>query len=168
MVCFFLRVHAIPTLIPAESIMNPQASVWQKFVSKLSLRTVIRRVRQINTNNNIQQLNQTASRSINASTCTSMAKFPTSSYNRTFLLMIDNGCPCYLHRLPTPIDLLLVVELQPLTSFGIELEIPISCVLAWSSNEDQPVVEAGIYHHSKGARNGAGKYWWPMDIYCKN
>ena len=114
---------------------------------------------------NIQQLKETAAISVNAKSCINMAKLPEGSYNKAFLLTMDNGAQV-VARIPNPYlppRISTASEVATLDFFRNELDIPVPRVFAWSSDKDQPVgAEYIIMEKAPGEE--LGKSWSSMDI----
>ncbi|PYI35690.1 phosphotransferase enzyme family protein [Aspergillus indologenus CBS 114.80] len=117
---------------------------------------------------NIEALKQAAARSVNAEVCVKLTKLPEGSYNKAFLLTMDNDVQV-IAKIPNPYipqKFVTASEVATLEFLRNELGIPVPRVFAWSSKKDQPVgVEYIIME--KAAGNELGKSWPTMDISAK-
>ncbi|KMU75157.1 hypothetical protein CISG_10367 [Coccidioides immitis RMSCC 3703] len=114
---------------------------------------------------NVEELKQTAARSVNAEFCVKITKLPEGSYNKAFLLTMDNDVQV-IAKIPNPYipqNFVTASEVATLDFLRSELGIPVPRVFAWSSKKDQPVgVEYIIME--KAAGNELSKSWPTMDI----
>ncbi|KAI9731010.1 MAG: hypothetical protein M1834_005471 [Cirrosporium novae-zelandiae] len=114
---------------------------------------------------NIEMLKETAARSVNASSCISMAKLPEGSDNRVFLLTMGNGVQV-VAKIPNPYlpqKVVIASEVVTLDFFRNVLNIPVPQVFAWSSNKDQAIgVEYIIMEKAPGKE--LRESWATMDI----
>ncbi|KAK2760891.1 hypothetical protein FQN54_002131 [Arachnomyces sp. PD_36] len=113
----------------------------------------------------IEQLKQTAAKSVNAKSCISMTKLSEGSYNKAFSLIMDNGVQV-VARIPNPYlpqRVSTASEVATLDFLRNELEIPVPQVFAWSSDKDQPVgAEYIIMEKAPGQE--LWKSWPSMDV----
>ncbi|KAE8153098.1 phosphotransferase enzyme family protein [Aspergillus avenaceus] len=114
---------------------------------------------------NVDELKQTAARSVNAKICVKITKLPEGSYNKAFLLTMDNDVQV-IAKIPNPYipqKFITASEVATLDFLRNELSIPVPRVFAWSSKKDQPVgVEYIIME--KAAGKELSKSWPTMDI----
>ncbi|KAL6233340.1 hypothetical protein BDW75DRAFT_193391 [Aspergillus navahoensis] len=90
---------------------------------------------------NVEELKQTAARSVDAEFCVKITKLPEGSYNKTFLLTMDNDVQV-IAKIPNPYipqKFVTASEVAALDFLRNELGIPVPRVFAWSSKKDQPV-----------------------------
>ncbi|OAX77680.1 hypothetical protein ACJ72_08018 [Emergomyces africanus] len=114
---------------------------------------------------NVDGLKTVASKSVNARCCTSITKLSEGSYNKVFLLMMDNGVQA-IARIPNPYlppRVSTASEVATLDFLRTELDIPVPRVLAWSNNKDQSV-EAEYIIMEMAPGEELGKSWMSMDI----
>ena len=114
---------------------------------------------------NTEELKKTAARAVNAKFCVNITKLPEGSYNKVFLLTLDNGVQV-IARIPNPYlaqNFVTASEVATLDFLRNELGIPVPRVFAWSSRKDQPVgVEYIIMEKAPG--NELSKSWPTMSI----
>ncbi|PYI11943.1 phosphotransferase enzyme family protein [Aspergillus sclerotiicarbonarius CBS 121057] len=114
---------------------------------------------------NVNELKETAARSVNAKSCVKITKLPEGAYNKTFLLVMDDGVEV-IAKIPNPYipqKFATASEVATLDFLRNELDIPVPRVFAWSSRTDQPVgVEYIIMERAPGRE--LNKLWSAMDI----
>lgn len=113
----------------------------------------------------VDGLKAVASKAVNARLCTDITKLPEGSYNKVFLLTMDNGVQV-VARIPNPYlppRVTTASEVATLDFLRTELEIPVPRVLAWSNRKDQPV-KAEYIIMEKAPGEELGKSWMAMDI----
>ncbi|RAK96935.1 phosphotransferase enzyme family protein [Aspergillus ibericus CBS 121593] len=114
---------------------------------------------------NVNELKKTAARSVNAKSCTKIAKLPEGAYNKTFLLTMDNGVEI-ITKIPNPYlpqKFATASEVATLDFLRNELDIPVPRVFAWSSRKDQSVgVEYIIMERAPG--HELNKLWSAMNV----
>ncbi|KAK2810350.1 hypothetical protein FQN50_003081 [Emmonsiellopsis sp. PD_5] len=114
---------------------------------------------------NVDRLKEVAATCANANTCVSMTKLPEGSFNKAFLLTMDNGAQV-VARIPNPYlppKVATGSEVATLDFLRNELNIPVPQVLAWSSEKDQPVgAEYIIMEKAPGQE--LSKIWPSMDV----
>ncbi|KAE8356159.1 phosphotransferase enzyme family protein [Aspergillus coremiiformis] len=114
---------------------------------------------------NVEELKVTAARSVKAKFCVNMIKLPEGSFNKTFLLTMDNNVQV-IAKIPNPYipqKFATASEVAILDFLRNELGIPVPRVFAWSNKKDQPVgVEYIIMEKAPGHQ--LSKSWHTMDI----
>ncbi|OJD21311.1 hypothetical protein ACJ73_07348 [Blastomyces percursus] len=114
---------------------------------------------------NVDGLKAVASKAVNARSCTSITKLSEGSYNKVYLLVMDNGVQV-VARIPNPYlppRVSTASEVATLDFLRTELDIPVPRVLAWSSKKDQLVgAEYIVMEMAPGEE--LGKSWMSMDI----
>ncbi|KAL4947114.1 phosphotransferase enzyme family protein [Aspergillus filifer] len=97
---------------------------------------------------NVEELKQTAAKSVNAEYCVNIINLPEGPCNRTFLLTMDNHVQL-IAKISNP--------------YIPQNHIPDPRIFAWSSKKDQPVgVEYIIMEKASG--NELSKSWPTMDV----
>ncbi|KKK14208.1 phosphotransferase enzyme family protein [Aspergillus ochraceoroseus] len=114
---------------------------------------------------NVEELKETAARSVNAKFCVKLTKLPEGSYNKAFLLTMDNELQV-IAKIPNPYipqKFITASEVATLDFLRNELGVPVPRVFAWSSKKDQPVgVEYIIMEKAPG--NELSKSWPTMEV----
>ncbi|GAT22169.1 phosphotransferase enzyme family protein [Aspergillus luchuensis] len=114
---------------------------------------------------NVEELKKAAARSVDAKHCVNLTKLPEGSYNKTFLLTMDNDVEV-IAKVPNPYvsqQFVTASEVATLDFLRNELGLPVPRVFAWSNKKDQPVgVEYIIMEKAPG--NELSKKWPTMDI----
>ncbi|KAL3477205.1 kinase-like domain-containing protein [Aspergillus californicus] len=117
---------------------------------------------------NVQELKETAARSVNEKCCVEITKLPEGSYNKTFLLTMDNDMQV-IAKIPNPYipqKLVTASEVATLEFLRTELDMSVPRVVAWSSTKDQPVgVKYIIMEKAPGSE--FSKCWPAMGVLDK-